>query len=89
MHTEQYQINLGSKVRSLSFSFLLNTQAVNANAKKIKRYMAMACEKSMLIIFCREVNLHHLPVIRREACLLYKKVVPDIAGGKQVYLQIT
>ena len=78
MHTEQDQMNLGSSVKSLSFCFLLNIQAINIIFKKMKIYRAMAKEKSMLIIFCREVNFYALPVIRGKICLLYKEVVPDI-----------
>jgi len=48
---EQNQINLGSRVKSLSFCFLLDNQMINTAFRKIKMYNAMAKEKSMLIIF--------------------------------------
>ena len=51
MHTEQNQINLSSKVKSLSFCFLLTNQMINIAFKKISMYRDMAKEKSILIIF--------------------------------------
>ena len=83
---EQNQINLGSKVRSLSFCLLLNIQMINTIVKKIKIYKAMAMEKSILIISCGKVNLDSLVAIWRKAGFLDKKIVADVAHRQQIHL---
>ncbi len=84
MHIEQNQMNLGSRVRSLSFCFLLNSHIIKITIRKRDVNKAMALEKSRLIIFSRKVNLYSLPEVRSEISLLYKKVVPDITHTQKI-----
>jgi len=58
-------MNLGSRVKSLSFSFLLNIQMINTAFKKRKMYSAMAREKSTLIIFNEQIT-YGVPKERRK-----------------------
>ena len=83
---EQNQINLGSKVRSLSFCLLLNIQMVNTIVKKIKIYRAIAMEKSMLIISRGKVNLDSLVAIWHEVSLSDKEIMADVAHRQQIHL---
>jgi hypothetical protein len=78
VHIEQNQINLGSRVKSLSLAFLLKSQLNIIRDKNKTAYKAIAKEKSILIIFCGKVNFYHLPVIRGEPCLLDKEVITYI-----------
>ena len=83
---EQNQINLGSKVRSLSFCLLLNIQMINTIVKRIKIYRAMAMEKSILIISRGKVDLNSLVAIWRETGFLDKKIAPNVAHRQQIHL---
>ncbi len=84
MHTEQNQINLSSRVKSLSFCFLLTIQMTNITFRKIRIYKDIAKEKSTLIIRSRQVYLYCLPFIRGESSLLYKKIAADIAHTQKI-----
>ncbi len=79
MHTEQNQINFWLRDKSLSFCFLLNSQAISMIIRQRKRYNDTAKEKSRLIIDCRKLYFYGLPVIRGKGHLLDKEVAADIA----------
>lgn len=55
MHTEQNQMNRGSKDKSLSFCFLLNNQITSIKFKKNRINKAIPTEKSILIIYNRYI----------------------------------
>jgi hypothetical protein len=84
-------MNLGSRFKSLSFCFLLNTQDANNRAKRMELNKATAKEKSMLIISLLprgKVNLDGLPVRGHKAFLLDKEIMPDITHTQKINLQI-
>jgi len=70
---------LGSSAKSFSFCFLTNSHEINMASRKSKLNNATATEKSKLIIFSGKIDFHGPPVIWDETCLLYKKIVLNIA----------
>lgn len=85
-------MNRGSRFKSLSFCFLLNTQDANNSAKRIELNKATAKEKSMLIISLLpggKVNLDGLPARGHKTFLLDKEIMPDITHNQKINLQIT